>query len=420
MVAVHKSKKQKKSSHKLDVYGDAVRGSHFQKKIDDFTFDTNLKTSAYSVPQDIDTGKNPVFRFPIPPIEPIKANMMNDEVDMYFPRKHFFRKFQSNFDLLDNIIMKPIPVDKILPPTLFPSPIIDGTLWKTKREMLFKSLKERDSETGLDTQKDIPESDINLKSKANIKDETESGLEETKNEGPDNEALLSEEDLSDYDPDFEVPKQTINNLSEKETRLIDAYINTRMQMKSSNDFFFGDPQTMKLQEQSFCRELNRLEKTNETERNVGEKYMLTMDLLDILDTEFSDYTAASIDKFNKKIDEVEETIAERKNIRYQETKPFLQYETNKFDYLKSSITPAAYAEMKAPKFTAQSDSEKKDDSVPYVNTESNTYSLNAKAEEKPITDSSAFDFENNMLYGPDLENGEDDAFGSLTNEMFFE
>ena len=43
MVALHKSKKQKKSSHKLDVYGDAVRGSHFQKKIDELKSKMNTK-----------------------------------------------------------------------------------------------------------------------------------------------------------------------------------------------------------------------------------------------------------------------------------------------------------------------------------------------------------------------------------------
>ncbi|TID28527.1 hypothetical protein CANINC_002400 [Pichia inconspicua] len=400
MAATHKSKKQKKSSNKLNSYSDNIQDGNSQKKTDDFTFSSKLKTSIYSTPENIDIGKNPVFQFPIPQIEPGKANLMNDEVDMHFPRKHFFRKFQTNFELLDNIIMKPIPVNKIKPPTLFPSPIIDGTSWETKKRTLFDSSKDSNSTSA--TRKNTPKYEPNHKSNSNtamdtvneIKSETGKGSEEKDIK----EETFDEDNLSDYDPDFESqsPKHT-NELSEQQSRLVDAYINTRMQMKSSNDFYFGDLKTMKLQEQNFSRALKNIENSKDDEPTIGNHFELTKDLLNKLDIEFHNYTAANIEVFETKINEIESEI-------------------------EKDVTYGEYEDLKKSKLAMENGPEKKLEPETFVSSETNDYNLTAKPEEKPLTDASAFDFENNLLYGPDLEaaDDDDDAFGSLTNEMFFD
>lgn len=425
MAATHKSKKQKKSSNKLNSYSDNIQDGNSQKKTDDFTFSSKLKTSIYSTPENIDIGKNPVFQFPIPQIEPGKANLMNDEVDMHFPRKHFFRKFQTNFELLDNIIMKPIPVNKIKPPTLFPSPIIDGTSWETKKRTLFDSSKDSNSTSA--TRKNTPKYEPNHKSNSNtamdtvneIKSETGKGSEEKDIK----EETFDEDNLSDYDPDFESqsPKHT-NELSEQQSRLVDAYINTRMQMKSSNDFYFGDLKTMKLQEQNFSRALKNIENSKDIEPTIGNQFELTKDLLNKLDTEFHNYTAANIEVFETKINEIESEIEKECKVRYKVVEQYKQFQVNSFDYLKTSVTYGEYEDLKKSKLVIENEPEKKLEPETFVSSETNDYSLNAKPEEKPLTDASAFDFENNLLYGPDLEaaDDDDDAFGSLTNEMFFD
>lgn len=81
-------------------------------------YNAALKKSPFTNHDNIKQGKNPVFTFPVPMGDPLKGSLLNDEVDMHFPRKHFLNKFQLYNDLLENVISKPIPVDKIIPPNL--------------------------------------------------------------------------------------------------------------------------------------------------------------------------------------------------------------------------------------------------------------------------------------------------------------
>lgn len=428
--ATHKSKKQKKSSHKSDHYGDGIPHGHAHKVVDDFHFNSTLKHSMYSDPQRTESGSNPAFKFPIPPIDIGKANMMNDEVDMYFPKKHFFRKFHANFDLLDNILMKPIPLPRIIPPSLFPAPIIDGTVWPKKKEALLKGINENTEENtekvpenSLDSRQNKPENNLSntditagkAENKADEKvDEKEQPIKDTDIE---KEPNFDEENLSDYDPDFEGYQKPYPKPSDKECRLVDAYINTRIRMKSANDFYFGDLHTMKLQEQTLHREVRKLETAEQPLYNVSERYKYTVDQIEDLDLEFRKYTAESVDKFEKKLIDVETKLATKYEVQYIETTPYRQFKTEQFDSIKSVISLEEYEERKKPKQVVSAE--------PIREMVSNNFVVSEEPkpeEEKPIPEPSVYDdFDNNMLYGPDFETGEDDdAFGSLSNEMFFD
>lgn len=45
----------------------------------------------------------------------------NDEVDMYFPRKHILQKYVNNTELVNNVVLKPFPTSNITAPALFPN-----------------------------------------------------------------------------------------------------------------------------------------------------------------------------------------------------------------------------------------------------------------------------------------------------------
>ncbi|KAH3665445.1 hypothetical protein OGAPHI_003629 [Ogataea philodendri] len=69
---------------------------------------------------------HPVFNLPIPPPNSVEAQLLNDEVDVFSFRQSAGFKFKLNNDLLENVVSKYLPLDKIVPPASFPGCVIGG------------------------------------------------------------------------------------------------------------------------------------------------------------------------------------------------------------------------------------------------------------------------------------------------------
>lgn len=91
MPVATKRKRSRKTTFKTNPYPVQEPKTIQQNTTNPFTFGPDLKTSSFSNRQNITNGGNPVFQFPIPNHDPHKATLLNDEVDMYFPRKHSFQ-----------------------------------------------------------------------------------------------------------------------------------------------------------------------------------------------------------------------------------------------------------------------------------------------------------------------------------------
>lgn len=73
--------------------------------------------------------EHPVFNLPIPAPTAPESQYLNDEVDMYVVRNVALHKFKMSNDLLDNIIVKAIPANRIIPPASYPVCMIEGKVW---------------------------------------------------------------------------------------------------------------------------------------------------------------------------------------------------------------------------------------------------------------------------------------------------
>lgn len=361
-----------------------------------FAFNPSLKTSSYSNRENIVNGGNPIFQFPIPHIDPHKATLLNDEVDMYFPRKHFLSKYQMLNDLLENIIIKPIPADKITPPRLFPIAFVDGMPYEKKKEELLKDVKKPDilqakpqeevKAVATVTENMSPkpnenevqlksEEEISKKDKTNCNSETETNKVETTEEKldpaisknnlkddnddytakkhgkvdadktePETTNIDEDSNLSDYDPDFDGNEITCPKESAEESKVIFDYLTSRVNMKVRNDFLFGNLETMKMQEKLLAEIEKKVQEDLQKSLDLGERLGFNVQAIDDLHKTFLNYTANSVEEAEKELKIIESRLESKFKQKYVESAEVRQFKTNAFDALKTGITPDEYIE----------------------------------------------------------------------------
>lgn len=395
MPVATKRKRSRKTTFKTNPYPVQETKTIQQSTSNPFTFGPDLKTSSFSNRQNITNGGNPVFQFHIPNVDPHKATLLNDEVDMYFPRKHFLSKYQMLNDLLENIIIKPIPTDKIIPPRLFPIAFVDGMPYEKKRAELLKDVSEiakhKSQDDLVDLKNDEKSQDANLtldQTKNEIKTEIEdnkeaapklnSGVvtdfnttqerkkEENKNEvskdGKNNSKNDSgkydvnlknedgtrafvkdiEDDLSDYDPDFDGYQIPYPKDSTETKKVINDYLKSRMKIKVRTDFLFGDLETMKMQEYSLAEIEKETQQKGQEPFEFGERFNYNMKAIDDLHQTFLSYTANSIEECENKVSEIESDLKSKFKKRFVDSNEKNQFKTQAFDSFKTGLTVEDY------------------------------------------------------------------------------
>lgn len=451
MAAVQKKKKSRKSS----TYKSNPYPANDSKNIDSgntLLFGPTFKSSNLSNSQNILNGSNPILQFPIPNIDPMKATLLNDEVDMYFPRKHFLTKYQMLNDLIENILIKPIPTDKIIPPRLFPIAFVEGMPYEKKKLELLSNIKKEVPTK--ENQQDIEKPIDNSSTKDNIKIDK-----------IDKNDIDNDESLSDYDPDFDGNHPNIYpEPTEEETKIIDSYLDSRKNIKERTDFLFGDLGTMKMQETSLIEDENKIEESLKQSAELSDKYKYNIKVLDNLRGMYLKYTANSIQQNEKELNEIEEDIKSKFKTKFTDTNKIKKFKTKAFDSIKVEISLDEYNQKfkKQPLQSAISFPENSlpvndENSLAQPNFEGNMMTENKQQDIKtPIvplpadsnlgvteavkdstnevaddvlgkkensnSDLNNFDFENEMLYeSQDFNNNDndnDEDFGSLSNEVF--
>jgi hypothetical protein len=453
MPVITKRQRNKKSTFKSHPYPENI--DHENQEKTDFYFNPTLKTSAYSDKQHIEKGGNPVFEFPIPVSEAIRSTVLNDEVDMYFPRKHFLTKFQMYNDLLDNILIKPIPVNRIIPPRLFPIPFVEGIPYEKKKSILLKDVKKEDLK---EEEKDLTlkhkKDDVVLKvenEKEKEKENEENNDQKTSNSNPDNliknEEKITKADsfdktdlkvevdddanLSDYDPDFDNVQKKTSKLTKQETDIIQNYLHSRLKLKEPTDFLFGDLTTMKMQEKLYAEYCQTLDNSLNEPIDLGERYKYNMKTVDNLHQMFNKFTAEYVEQSDETLNKVEEEVKNKFNVKFSDSIEIKQFQTSAFDSVKVSVSLDDYItkfKNKDNKETQsqlpeQSNIQQQTSTAQFDNKEqelnSNDLERKQSSSDNAFYKSQNFDFDNNMLYDSgDFANDEDDQFGSLSNEVF--
>lgn len=384
-----RKRKSRKTAYKGEPYREQALPQNGPNKVSELHFNPALKTSAYSSRSSIEKGGNPVFTFPIPPADTRKASMLNDEVDMYFPRKHFFTKFQVYNELLDNALMKPIPAHRIIPPRLFPIPFVGGIPYEKQKAVL---LQQAGTETGPQGEPDAPPSKQQTETKETSEESvagpcisdvatvdrekehfptqkdaaTKEGGDEASAKGPGDEiAKAGEEDgsalskagegnakvaahdddyddLSDYDPYFdhrqlEPPKET-----EQQVKYLEKYLCERIASKNPTDFMFGDLKTMQLQERALAEEKLLIEKELEEPIKISERYEYNMKSMESLHAMYRTYTAKSIFESQEALDKIETEIETKFKMKLSTSEGIRQFSTDKFDSVKVAVTLEEY------------------------------------------------------------------------------
>ena len=286
-VITKRKKGRKPHAHKQEPYPDLQRSTNQNEpNITELSYEGSLKSSKYTDPEKIKNGGNPVFQFPIPKNETLKPTILNDEVDMYFPRKHFLSKFQIYNELLNNVMLKYIPTEKIIPPRLFPLPFVEGVPFEKKKAFLLENFTKNETPIGKD------------------------GKERAKRE-----------------------------LSEQEREVLERYVQERVLAKQPTDFLFGDLQTMKMLEKNLADDANS---TPVTKLEMGEMYNYSMNKLDELHNMINKFTAGSIDDCEKQLIDIEKELNNKFKRKYVESEKIKQFETNAFDPVKRGITLEEY------------------------------------------------------------------------------
>lgn len=322
--SVQKKRRSRKASYKPHPYP-TEDPKHLPHATNIFAFNSALKTSTFTNSQNVANGGNPVFQFPIPNIDPMKATMLNDEVDMYFPRKHFLTKFQMLNDLVENIIIKPIPTDKIVPPRLFPIAFVEGMPYEKKKAELLQHVKKVQT----------------AKEKRALEKKAAEAAKRNR-EAHSDPANVDDDNLSDYDPDFDSYQIPEPEETEEEIKIIDDYLTSRKNVKDRTDFLFGDVGTMKMQEKTLA-EAERLEKEMlEKGPDFGDKFQYNMKVLEDLHKVYTKFTANSISECQKKVEEVEGDIKEKYNTKFVESDKIKQFKTSAFDSVKVEISLDEY------------------------------------------------------------------------------
>ena len=403
MPVATKRKRSRKTTFKTNPYPVQEPKTIQQTTTNPFTFGPDLKTSSFSNRQNITNGGNPVFQFPIPNHDPHKATLLNDEVDMYFPRKHFLSKYQMLNDLLENIIIKPIPTDKIIPPRLFPIAFVDGMPYEKKRAELLKDVKtseavkpkSQDDRVELNRNDEKKNGVANLHSdqtKRELKKETEDneeampnvksevvddstssvdlkeeehenkmpkgGKDKSKHNAEKSDAKPSRknvtgvgtgasvndinDDLSDYDPDVEGYQIPYPKDSPETTKVINDYLKSRMNIKFRTDFLFGDLETMRMQESALAETEKATQQKVEELFDFGEKFNYNMKAIDDLHQKFLSYTAGAVEECERKVNEIESVLKIKFKKRLVDSNEKRQFKTKAFDSFKTGLTAEEY------------------------------------------------------------------------------
>lgn len=461
MAVVQKRRKTAKSYHKSNPYPENLAHEHAHLQ-SDFYFNPALKTSQYSDKEHIENGGNPIFTFPIPKSDSVRANMLNDEVDMYFPRKHFLAKFQMNHDLLDNILTKPIPANKIIPPRMFPLPFVEGIPYEKKKTMLLQALKKKNPENPEINETSTQSDDIENKRKTEEKIKKENEEEgkikeenpeeakpdliknEDKTEGKDkdenekkdekkdenentnqrkeenkddekdeqlvkaepeveNDKNIEDENLSDYDPDFDNAQVAYPKASKEEAETIENYLQSRISLKEATDFLIGDLRTMQILETISRENFEKLEKSLNEPIELNENFKYNMKKIDELHEMFDSFTAGSIEEFDATINTIESEIKDKFGLKFNDNDRIKQFKTTSFDSIKLGISLDEYNE----KYKTIKESEKslnpltsENRDLPTSASSDRNIDLNSKppTNENEFYKSQSFDFDNNMMY----------------------
>lgn len=433
-------------------------------------YNAALKKSPFTNHDNIKQGKNPVFTFPVPMGDPLKGSLLNDEVDMHFPRKHFLNKFQLYNDLLENVISKPIPVDKIIPPNLFPIPYVEGIPYKNKRTELLKDVNdynlsqeqivsnkeiisndEASSNKVTSVEKENPKKEDNLDGHKNTtkketipegtatnedasreiaenenldkgNNESSLKLEKEKNgTSIDNKPSVSDDNLSDYDPDFIDYQIPYPKESEHVGNILDDYLNMRLKCRPATDFFFGDSRLMKLQERCFSEQVHLESEALKRKLYVSEKYKYKLESMKSMHEEYRTFTANSLKSIEEKLELIEAELKSKFNVTFADAKLPVEFHNLNVEMNKQEISVEDY------NFKYKSERQ------PF-NPTSGIVSTNDISEEKKEGDSEDqhreivddtnidqnfdFDMYESGAYANDGGNAEDGEFASLSNDVF--
>lgn len=428
MKVAAKRKRSKKSNYKPHSYEESDV-QNVTNTSDGLEFNASFKHLIFENKRRKDDSGNPIFHFPIANSEPQETTVWNDEVDMYFPRKHFLTKYQMSHDLLDNIIMKPIPIEKIIPPRLFPIPFIEGMPYEKRKIELLKNIPKKatdenkttavqpdkkeeveegnevkelatemevnklveDSNTvedkGIDnvsdknkdtSNKDINDTNndskvINVEDKEKIKFESDA-VDKSENISEKDEQISkedinqqsnkiqssndSEENLSDYDPDFDGYQTPYPTKTKEEVEFLDKYIESRMNSKQPTDFFFGDTQTMKVQERILAQRVEDLRSSLGQSSDISDKYKYNIHALDELHLSFLSHTAETLEMSDQLVESIEMNIKTEFKQKFIDVEKVKQFSTKVFDSVKVGITSDEYNKKYKKKLIIKDDSNK--------------------------------------------------------------
>lgn len=244
---------------------------------------TRIREDPYSRNGSVSYQKSSqILTIPIPPTDPRDTVHLNDEIDMYIPRKHVLKKFKTNSELLNNVFAKPYPIDQIAIPDIFPEAVLNGVKLLEKRMEIMKTISGR----------------------AYIKDK-----------------------------DGNYPQLN----EEEETQLVE-FIKSQIKKKNANDFIFGDSLSMKLYEEELQQEFDELKKECIDPLKNNEPLVFKLSKIDSISDKFRNFSANKQELNNEFINGIEKDIFEKYQMSISQFYPCNKFQSNVFDSEKQSIS----------------------------------------------------------------------------------
>jgi hypothetical protein len=361
MAVIPKKKKSKRSSYKNGQYADSIPGNGDYGRSEIY-FDPSHKVSKYTNQEKVGKGYNPVFTHPIPNMDPMKTPMLNDEVDMYFPRKHFHARYTMYNDMVDNIILKQIPLHKIIPPRIFPIAFVEGEPLEKKKASIITEMESKKVDVVNQGEKSA-----NVETEEKVKEETKPVQSATETQSAQNEEKKAfgepaekqstdgtttkstdklgnaDDNLSDYDPDFPETETPATQYTEQQEERINDYLSNRLSSKDPTDFFFGDLKAMKLQEAALKKHVTNLEtELKDMGNHISGRHLFNIAKLNELHESISTFTAGTIQTMDAKLEAVETELKNDYHKKMVDVTPVKKFSTTAFDTYKVGLSPSEY------------------------------------------------------------------------------
>lgn len=238
-------------------------------------------------------NQNQVPTIAIQPANPRETLHLNDEVDMYIPRKHVLRKFKTCSDLMNNIFLKPYSLEVIEPPALFPDPVFAGVKLEDKKREIVQRVSGR--EWIKDHQGKLPE------------------------------------------------------LNEEELKLLREFIASELEKQNPNNFVFGDPLSMKMYREMLESKLESLEKEKVNTFSHDESFVYKLKICDEISGKFSKFNAGEEKENTEFVDNLERDMLEKHNMKIETLGGRNVFQTDAFESEIQSISMENWKAMREKK-----------------------------------------------------------------------